>query len=399
MRELKFLEDEDEISQCIFNILLQSPHSKPLCPRLVKLSWIAGPTLGGDFTPFISPQLQHVHLASRPGTVFSFSHAISALPASSLKTLRLSVIGDEPVGEAITCMFRACRENLTKLKISRMNQLRDITWCRVISLPRLHTLETDQSPPVMSHTNLPPSFPSLQRLTLRGPVAFTWVNFLAAENARRVSSGTESQSRAVAPRLVQLYCDYETDLHVAFLSRFWVFRNLCTLILGTACSPARCTFHLTDGDISQLAAELPGLRYLFLGAPCSHNTCFTTIISLLTLSAHCGHLSKLCIHFNTRNFARSMKHSLRHPLRRNPHPPSRCPLAVLDVGQIPLTPEELGNDLFSALIGLVDIFPGLQKISYTPSSHFREYRGWWQLNAQIPGFQEMRKSLPVVFTQ
>jgi len=395
MRELKFLENEDEISQDVFDMLLRSPHSKPLCPRLLKLSWIADPVFGGDFTPFLSPQLQDVYLASRPGALFIFPHAISTLPISSLKSLRLSIIGDEPVREAIASMFKASGRSLTRLKVFRMDQLRDGSWCHIISLPRLRSLETDQWPPTIP----PPSlfFPYLQQFTLRGPAASRWLNFLAKESAQGTSD-TGPQPHGVAPRLVQLYCDYEADLDVTFISYFHVFRSLCTLILGNGCSSATgCTFHLTDNDINRLAMELPRLRELSLGDPCMHNTCRTTVNSLLDLSTRCKGLRKLRIHFNTRNFARDMKHSLHNPLRRNSHPPSRCPLAMLDVGEIPLTTKALDKDLFLTLAGLVDIFPRLQMIYCMPSSH--SSRGWRELSAQIPSFQEMRRSLPAVFTQ
>ena len=398
MRELEFLEDEDDISRGVFDMLLWSPHPKPLCPRLLKLSWIADPVFWGDFTPFLSSQLQDVYLASRPGTLFMFPRAISALPISSLRSLRLSIIGDEPVREAIASILKASGKSLTNLKIFRMDQLQDGSWCHIISLPRLRSLETDQWPPIVFPPSLPEFFPSLQQIILHGPAAFRWVNFLAEGSAQRISSNTRSQSHKVAPRLVQLHCDYEADLDVTFISHFRAFRNLYTLVLGNGCSRAtRRTFHLTDNDISQLAMELPELRELSLGDPCMHNTCRTTVNSLLTLSTHCKGLRKLRIHFNTRNFARDMRHSLHNPLRRNSHPPSRCPLVVLDVGPIPLTTKALGKDLFPTLAGLVDIFPGLQGISCTPSSHTS--RGWRQLGAQIPSFQEMRKSLPAVFTQ
>jgi hypothetical protein len=199
MRELKFLEDEDEISQDVFDMLLRGPHSKPLCPRLLKLSWIADPVFGGDFTPFLSPQLQDVYLASRPGTMFLFPHAISALPISSLKFLRLSIIGDEPVREAIASMFKTSSKSLTRLKVLRMDQLRDDSWCHIISLPRLRSLETDQWPPIAFPPSLPEFFPSLHQIILRGPAACRWINFLAEKSAQRIPSDTGSQLHRVAP--------------------------------------------------------------------------------------------------------------------------------------------------------------------------------------------------------
>jgi len=399
MRGLKFLEDEDEISREVFDMLLRSPHSKPLCPRLLKLSWIADPVFGGDFTPFLSPQLQDVYLISRPGTLFLFPHAISALPISSLRSLRLSINGDEPVREAIFSMFKTSSKSLTKLKVFRMDQLPDDSWCHIISLPRLCSLETDQWPPTVLPPSLPEFFPSLQQIALRGPAASRWVAFLAEKSAQRVSSDTGSQSHKVALRLVhRLHCDYGAGLDVTLISHFRVFRSLSVLVLGNGCSRAtRCTFHLTDVDINRLAMELPGLRELSLGHPCEHNTCRTTVNSLLALSTRCEGLRKLHIHFNTWNFAQDMRHSLHNPLRRNSHPPSRCPLAVLNVGSIPLTEGALGDELFLTLVGLVDIFPGLRRISCTSPLH--ESEGWRQLAGQIPRFQEMRKSLPAVFVQ
>ena len=399
MRELKFLEDEDEISQDAFDILLRSPHSKLLCSRLLKLSWIADPVFGGDFIPFLSPQLRDVRLASRPGTLFPFPHAISALPVSSLESLRLSIVGDELVKEAIISIFRDCGKSLMTLEVSRMDQLRDGSWCRIMLLPRLRHLETDQSPPTTFPPCLPIFFPSLRQVTLRGPSASEWIPFLAKASMQKVPSDTGTQPRRAAPYLLRLHCDHTVELDVLFISHFRVFQNLSMLFLGNGCSRATtCKFHLTDEDISRLAMELPRLRDLSLGAPCSRNTCSTTIISLLALSTHCKGLRMLCIHFNTRRLARDVWDSLHHPLRHNSHPPSRCPLTVLDVGLIPLTVEALGEDVFTSLAGLVDIFPGLERIRYYTFSSHASW-GWRQFTLQIPNFQEMRKSLPAVFVQ
>ena len=214
-----------------------------------------------------------------------------------------------------------------------------------------------------------------------------------------VPSDTRSKPRRAAPHLVRLQCDYAVELDVSFISHFRAFRNLATLLLGNGCSRATtCTFDLTDEDISRLAMELPRLRDLSLGTPCSRNTCRTTVNSLLALSTHCKGLRQLCIHFNTRKLAQDMWDSLHHPLRHNSHPPSRCPLTALDVGTTPLTAEALGEDVFPTLAGLLDIFPGLKTIKYyTLSSHASW--GWRQFALQMPGFQEMRRSLPAVFSQ
>ena len=380
-------------------MLLRSPDSKPLCPRLLKLSWVADPVFGGDFAPFLSPQLQDVRLASRSGTRLSFSHSIPAIPISSLKSLRLSIVGDESVREAIASMFKTFSTSLTMLEVSHMDQLRDGSWCRIIYFPRLRSLETDQWPPTVFPPSLPVFFPSLRQITLRGPAASEWINFLARDSVQRISSDTGPKPRRVAPHLVQLYCDYGVELSITFISHFRIFRNLSTLVLGNGCSHTmRCTFRLTDDAISQLAMELPGLRELSLGVPCVHNTCKTTVNSLLALSTHCKGLRELCIHFNTRNLVRDIKNSFHNPLRRNSHSPSRCPLVVLDVGLAPL-PEPLGEDAFLALAGLVDMFPRLQRIR-PYSSYLRTTSwGWLHLSAQIPSFQEMRKSLPAVFIQ
>ena len=399
MRELEFLEDEHEISQDVFEILLRSPHSKLLCPRLLKLSWIADPVFGGDFIPFLSPQLRDVRLASRPGTLFPFPHAITALPASSLESLHLSIIGDELVKEAIISMFKTFGKSLTTLEVSHMDQLQDGTWCRVMLLPRLRGLETDQSPPTMFPPCLPIFFPSLRQVVLHGPAASGWIPFMATASIQRVPSVTGTQPRRAAPHLVWLHCDYAEELDASFISHLRVFRNLSTLLLGNGCSRATmCTFNLTDEDITRLAMELPRLRDLSLGSPCSRNTCRTTVNSLLALSTHCKGLRQLCIHFNTGKLAQDMWDSIHHPLRHNSHPPSRCPLTTLDVGTTPLTAEALGEDVFPTLAGLLDIFPGLKMIKYyTFSSH--ESRGWRRFALQIPAFQEMRGLLPAVFAQ
>jgi len=393
MRELKFLENEDEVSQDTFDLLLRGPHSQPLCPRLLKLSWFADPVFGGDFTSFLSPQLRDIHLTSRPGTQFPFAHAISILPISTLESLRLSITGDEPVNEAIAFMFRTITRSLRTLEISGMDQLQDDTWRSIMFYPRLRSLETDQRPPTFFLPGIPVCFPSLQKITLRGPAASGWIWFLT-----QTSSNAGPQPRRVAPHLVQLYCEYRAELGATLIPHLCVFRNLSRLILRTGCSPAMCTFLLADEDISRLAIEFPGLREFSIGPPCANNSCRTTTNSLLVLSTRCKGLQWLSIHFNTRNFARDMENSLYDPLRRNSHPPQRCPLTVLNVGITPLTMEALGEDVYPTLAGLVDIFPRLQRIRFHALSS-QTSRGWQQLSTRIPGFQEMRKSLPAVFTQ
>ena len=379
-------------------MLLRCPHSGPLCPRLLRLSWLADSIFGGDFVHFFSPQLQEVHLVSRSETVFSFSHAISALPISSLKTLRLSVIGDGPVRDAVSSLLSTCPKSLTTLEVSRMDQLEDDTWCHILHLfSRLRSLETDQFPPTQFLPNFPVFFPALRRAYFRGPAAFTWIHFLSENSGQMVSSDAGSRPRLVAPFLSHLYCDYDAELDNTAISRFRMFQHLSLLRLGNGCSRETCAFSLTDQDVRQLAMQSPGLRQLSLGPVCPHNTCLTTVNSLLVLSTHCKELCQLSIHFSTRDLARDMKDSFSNPLRRSSSPPSRCPLTVLNVGLAPLLPEAFGEEAFPILAGLVDIFPCLQKIKW---SHSRlDSRGWRQLDAQIHSFQQMRELLPVVFAQ
>lgn len=397
MRELEFLDNEDEISQHVFDALLRRPHSAPICPRLVKLSWVADSVFGGDFVHFLSPQLREVHLASRVGTQFSFAHAISTLPISSLEAFDLSVIGDRSVREAVSSLFRTCPKNLTTLKVTHMDQLCDGSWSNImVLLPRLRNLDTDQFPPTLFPHSAPMFFPSLHQATFRGPAAPRWIHFLSENNGQKVPSDTKSRLRIIAPRLRLLYCDSDLELDAAFVSRFRIFRNLCVLRIGGGCSREACAFSLTDEDVSRLAMQLPGLRHLALGIVCPHNRCMTTVNSLLSLSTHCKDLHELWIHFNTRNFARDMKDSLHNAFRRTP---SRCSLTILDVWLAPLTSEAMGGgEVFPTLIGLVDIFPKLQKIRHCSRSPPNPW-GWQQLDAQIANFQEMRNSLPAVFAQ
>jgi len=263
--------------------------------------------------------------------------------------------------------------------------LASAAWTRTSARP--------QCPPLTSQF----FFPSLQRITLRHFAASGWVKFLADGIVQRISTNTGPKPRSAAPHLIQLYCYHVAVLDVTFLSHFRVFRNLSILTIRSSCSyGTRCTFGLTDDDVGHLAMELPGLNELSLGTPCADNTCRTTVISLLALSTYCKGLRELCIHFNTRNLARDMRQSLHHHLRRNSHPPSRCPLAVLNVGSAPLAGEALGEEVFPTLAGLVDIFPKLQRIAYSP---LRSSWSWRQLDTQIPIFQQMRRSLPAVFVQ
>jgi len=268
----------------------------------------------------------------------------------------------------------------------------------LLPFSRLRSLETDQFPPTLFPPSFPVFFPALRRACFRGPAASRWIYFLSENSGRMVSSDTGPRPRIVAPFLSHLFCDYDVELDATFISCFRIFRNLSTLHLGNGCSREMCAFRLADEDISRLAIQLPGLRHLSLGSVCPHNTCMTTVNSLLVLSTHCKGLHELSIHFSTRNFARDMKDSFNNPLRRSSGPPSRCPLSVLDVWLAPLLPEALGGESFLTLSGLVDIFPRLQKIRFSSHSRLNSW-GWRQLDAQISSFQELRESLPAVFTK
>ena len=147
----------------------------------------------------------------------------------------------------------------------------------------------------------------------------------------------------------------------SFASPIQMFHNLVTLNVNACCNDGRegnCTFKLNDGNVSDLAMALPRLETLFLGRPCSENTCPTTVACLLPISVHCVKLKVLKIHFNTTDVVRDFKGISEDPkfleLRLLP----RCTLAGFGVGDTPLALDEF--DVETVVKGMVDIFPSLR---------------------------------------
>ena len=112
-----------------FPTLYSRAHTqKPLCPRFLKLSWVAEVVLGSDFASLL-PTTTGRPVGIVPGNLVSIPshhyHTISALPVSPLKSVRLSTIRDESVREVIVSMFGTCGGGLTVPEVSRVDQLRE----------------------------------------------------------------------------------------------------------------------------------------------------------------------------------------------------------------------------------------------------------------------------------
>ena len=147
-------------------------------------------------------------------------------------------------------------------------------------------------------------------------------------------------------------------IDASFTSPIQLFHNLVDLTIPVLCHPdqGRCTFELNNNNIAGLVVALPRLESLFLGRPCSNNSCTTTVACLLIISVHCTKLQELEIHFNTANVIRDFE-DLSEDYQELLSLP-RCALRRLNIHRIPLTLDGPG---FEAVVnGISSIFPSLE---------------------------------------
>jgi len=171
-----------------------------------------------------------------------------------------------------------------------------------------------------------------------------------------------------------------------FVSWIQCFRNLVYLDVGDFCDQrsdnGKCSFTLNNDNITELAMVLTQLESLILGAPCSENTCLTTVACLLAISVHCNKLKKLMIHFNTTNIVDDFRNILEDPQFQQLRSLPRCPLTALGVYSIPLNLHAPGfDDYYTVVKGMADIFPSL-----TYCEEFGEI--WIEVSREIVDLRE-----------
>ena len=312
--------------------------------------------------------------------------ALHTLPASTLQFLFADFRGCDADPHStyfkgsLSSVVLRCGPSLTGL-ISRV-PLSDAAINHLIQLPHLHTWRIEGPPPDYSPSPLPFDFPSLTDLTLGGGAGCGWVSlFRRLENSVSALRDVTPLSKVKKSLKILNVEDAGFLIDASFASTISTFRNLVHLeVWGHEESGEdQCTFGLSDESVTELATALPRLEYLFLGRPCSKNTCATTVACLLQISVHCVKLRAMEIHFNTMNIVddlRNISKDLRfQELRSLP----KCTLTKLFVGQMPLTLNEPG---FGTVVdGMTAIFPSLERC-------LGSREAWNELSRRITRFRQ-----------
>ena len=343
-------------------------------PALQDLSWIITDSNLPHADLFFSPHLKKVTISVSwswgesdisHDTLANTTSTIHALPAAALQIL---VIGLPPRGvpwaefkEPLSSLVLRCGQSLTEL--TSPAPLSDAATTHLIQLPHLHTWFTAGSPPNFPSLSSPLVFPPLVQLTLWDSAACGWLClFEQLEHVIPTARGLGPLSRMKESlRILNIKRLYDFTIDVSFTSPIHLFRNLISLNVGARCRDEdgndRCVFKLNDNSATKLAMALPQMESLFLGHPCSKNTCVTTVACLLQISTHCIKLRNLVIHFNTTNIVNDLKSISLDPQFQLLRSLPRCTLSRLGVYLTPLTLDEPG--LETVAHGMIDIFPSL----------------------------------------
>ena len=344
-------------------------------PALQDLSWTITESNLPHADLFFSPHLKKVTIrvswswgkSDIPrDTLPNITSIISALPAAALQTL---VIGLPPHGvpwadfiESLSSVALRCGQSLTE--VTSPAPLSDTAIAHLIQLPHLHTWFTGGPPPNVPPSSSPLTFPPLVHLTLWDSAACGWLSlFKRLEHDVPTTRGAGPLSRMKESlRTLNVKYLYDFTIDVSFISPVQIFYNLISLNVGARCRDEdgndRCVFKLNDDSATKLAMALPRLESLFLGHPCSENTCTTTVACLLQISAHCIKLRTLTIHFNTTNIVDDIQNISQDPRFQTLRSLPRCTLSRLGVYLTPLTLDEPGVETVAH--GMIDIFPSLK---------------------------------------
>ena len=272
----------------------------------------------------------------------------------------------------------------------------------VMQLPHLHTLKlTHEPPPEITDALLRDTIvlPSVHSLTLATPTTHAWLQFLndlrwrhPTTTATGAPQGQSQIQIGIHSTLKELYCGCGEAPKRAITKQALAFKNLTTLEVGRFCPGDRCSFDLTDDDVTSIAKALPSLQKLLLGYSCSFNTCQTTFKSLFTLSTGCVELTELIVHFNTTNIVEDVKSLLEtedpdiQKLRNGP----RCGVTSLPLFQTPLAVDEPETGVLAK--GLLFVFPVLEDIPVRPGARGATSSLWFRVSAAISGLKDMHNS-------
>ena len=394
---------EDLVS--FLQVLFSLPADDPF-PNLRELHGWIEPALFHFLHRFMSPRLTvfsvYVETDDRLGCsgYGSLTDAISVIPGTSLRRFSLGEYQWENATtrfkQEVSAMVLRCGPALDYLNAGV--ELSEQAILHVMQLPHLHTLKlTHESPPDITNafSRDITVLPSVHSLTLATPTAHAWLPFLNDLRWRHPTTtpawgSIQSQVQIGIPTsLEELYCGCGEVPKRAIVKQALAFTNLTTLELGRFCPADRCSFDLTDNDLTAITKALPGLQKLLLGHPCWLNTCQTTFRSLLTLSANCVGLTELIVHFNTINIVEDVKSLVEtedpdiQTLRKGP----RCGVTCLPVFLMPLTVDKPDTDVLAK--GLLSVFPRLGNIIVCPGARGATSSGWLRVSAAISRLKEL----------
>jgi len=366
MRRL-YLKQNSKIPGEVLRMISDNLPNGILCPGLQHLALTPKFHILPFCRLFLSPNLTEFSLrcfsfagAEIPDeAVSSFTSTITELQVSSLQYLQISPGSSQipSVRSVISDAVLRCGPPLTELSVSV--PLSDAAVRHIMLLPNLVKWCTKDGPPSVSLMSLSDAFPRLRILQLLGEASLEWLPLFGAAT-RHTSSKQDTHTpshRGPGQKLKTLDCfRVQVRVDAAFISPIMLFHGLVNLGLKSSCSGSGgCAFNLMDDNVAEITTALPRLRNALFGPPCSHNSCQTTVSSLVLLSTRCKDLVYLEIHFNTTNLCNDFE-----PIPENPHLRDlcalpRCRLQQLSVSNAPIWIGE--EDIGPVAAGFLRIFP------------------------------------------
>lgn len=399
MRELKLDLSEEPISSHILSVLQLHTLNEPLLPNL-KVLELKGTT--SDIIPFIPLFLSHrtTHIDIQFSiyiilpTVMLASMIIN-LPklCPDIQSIALSPL---PRGSAITNatseMLLAC--NPDALQNFQVDSALTEEANRVLfQLPNLRSLWTVFAEPIP----LPDvSLPNLTDLDIEYYHDHYWLRAFQAAKFSRLAGVTfrvecnrignlletfESTALATSAFSTISYfaiyasCPWNPSYHSLL-----AFRQLAELVLEFSCHNG-CSSRIDDDTVISLAQSMPKLEVLQIGKTPCQAPGNVTIRGLIALAYHCPGLSTLRIHFQTDSLIVEVANEAGRPLPESYIPRHVCALTTLEVGEIPIQPQ----NAFFVLFPLLRIFPHLRDIEYVDEN--------WKWIAEIVGLCRQTDSL------
>ena len=393
---------------CFLQVLFRLPADNPF-PNLRELHGWIEPTLLRFLHHFMSPCLTlfSVYMdTDEPLGCSGYGHltdTISTISGTSLQRFSLGEYHWENATtrfkQEVSAMVLRCGPVLNYLNAGV--ELSEAAILHIMQLPHLHTLKlTHESPPDITDAFLRDTvvLPSVRSLILATPTSHAWLPFLNDLNWRHAA--TTTAWRPVQPQvqigihssLEELYCGCGEAPKRAIIKQALAFRNLTTLEVGQFCPADRCSFDLTDDDMTAITKALPRLQKLLLGHPCWWNTCQTTFKSLFTLSTNCVELEELIVHFNTMAIVEDVKSLIEaedpnvQTLRKGP----KCGVTSLPVFLTPLMVDKSDTDLLAK--GLLFVFPSLGNMPVCPSARGSASSEWLRVSAAISRLKELHRN-------